>query len=444
MEVMEQAKDANGAVGFTTARGRRIRYIPGYLPFVEKVIGLPEDVAADYTLASINVAGGSDKLDLEKARALEEKQSRFAIMGYATRLLSVYRMWRMLQRTNLQFPVGKLLDIGCGYGLQPRIMKAMGLVQEAVGLDLYDRASAVDEKRLARQHRLLGLFRHIDKWQARIDRKPQSEWTDFERAFMLRFQGPRTLAKYRQGWLPGPDFYDMKLVSRPKLDRLIIGDLFGLEERFDFITALSSMEWFEAPTAIKKIASLLNDGGIFYMYVSNWWHSVAGGKAIGHFPFAPQRMEMPDYERYVREALPKNAAALRAAAVFYDPTQPTLRDYVRIGAEHGLLALAYEQDVSSAPFHKKYGVSSRGWGELEPRILDEVLADIQAFRPDVALSDLLAANTYIVFKKVDRGRQVSAGDFNAIAAANKDFVYRPSGPIGRAAKWFGKRVMRKR
>ena len=50
-------------------------------------------------------------------------------------------------------------------------------------------------------------------------------------------------------------------------------------------------------------------GGIFYMYVSNWWHSVAGGKAIGHFPFAPQRMEMPDYERYVREALPKNAEA---------------------------------------------------------------------------------------------------------------------------------------
>ncbi len=431
------------AGSFTTSRGRVIRHIPGYLPFVEKVIGLPEQVSPDYELASINVAGGADKVDIEKARVLAEKQTGFAIMGYATRLLPVYRMNRLLQSTNLRFPVGRLLDIGCGYGLQPRIIKAMGLAREAVGLDLYDRASSIDERRLRRQHRQLRWFRHIDRWQARIDAKPESQWSDFERAFMLRFQGPRLLAKYRQGWVPGPDLYDMKFVTDPTLDKLIIGDVFEVEEKFDFITAFSSMEWFEAPTAMKKIASMLNDGGVFYMYVANWWHAVAGGKAAGHFPFAAQRMEKADFARYTHESLPRNADALVKAAEFYDPTHPTLRDYVRYGAENGLLALAFQQDVSAAPFHKKYGLSSRGWGELEPQALEEALADIRAFRPDVELSDLLATNTYIVFKKIDRQRRISEDDFAAMAGKNKDFVYRPTGPVGRLAKWFGKRVMRK-
>lgn len=433
------------ADSFTTSQGRKIRYIPGYLPFVEKVVGLPDAVSQDYSLASINVAGGSDKIDFEKASILAESQSRFATMGYVSRLLPVYRMWRMLETTNLRFPVGKLLDIGCGYGLQPRIMKATGLVREAVGLDLYDRASAVDEKHLSFQHRwVLPWFRHIDKWQARIERKPEAEWTDFERASMLRFQGPRLFAKYRQGWVPGRDIYDMKFVAKPTLDRLIIGDVFGIEERFDFITAFSSMEWFEAASAMKKISSLLTDGGIFYMYVANWWHSVAGGKAAGHFPFAAQRMGMPDYERYTREALPRNADALRNAAAFYDPSHPTLRDYVRMGAENGLLAVAFEQDAATEPFHKKYGISSRGWGELEPRVLDEALADIRVFRPDVSMTDLLAMNTYIVFKKVDPNRKISEADFKAIAGTNTDFIYRPSGPVGRIAKWVGKRIVRKR
>lgn len=428
---------------FTTSRGRSIRYVPGYLPFVEKVIGLPEQVSPDYELASINVAGGADKVDVDKARVLAETQRGFAIMGYATRLLPVYRMNRLLQSTNLRFPVGRLLDIGCGYGLQPRIIKALGLAREAVGLDLYDRASSIDESRISRQHRQLRWFRHIDRWQARIDAKPPESWSDFERAFMLRFQGPRLLAKYRQGWVPGPDLYDMKFVAEPKLDRLIIGDVFEVEEKFDFITAFSSMEWFEAPSAMKKISSMLNDGGVFYMYVANWWHAVAGGKAAGHFPFAAQRMEKADFARYTRAALPRNADALTAASEFYDPTHPTLRDYVRYGAENGLLALAFQQDVASAPFHKKYGLSSRGWGELEPAVLEEALADIRTFRPDVELSDLLATNTYIVFKKIDRNRKITQADFDSMAGQNKDFVYRPSGPVGKLAKWFGKRVMRK-
>ena len=123
---------------FTTSRGRTIRHIPGYLRFIDKVVGLPEQTSPDYELASINVAGGADNIDIEKARVLAEKQAGFAIMGYATKLLPVYRMNRLLQSTNIRFPAGRLLDIGCGYGVQPRIIKALGLVREAVGLDLYD------------------------------------------------------------------------------------------------------------------------------------------------------------------------------------------------------------------------------------------------------------------------------------------------------------------
>ena len=56
----------------------------------------------------------------------------------------------------------RMLDIGCGMGMQPRILKGLGVANEAVGLDLFDRATSISDSSMRLQHRKLRLARFLE------------------------------------------------------------------------------------------------------------------------------------------------------------------------------------------------------------------------------------------------------------------------------------------
>lgn len=387
---------------FETSFGGRIGLDEDHLAFERDTAGVQESPAGDWSNASINTAGGHDKVDYDRvAESLREEKVSITVRGYGARFWRVYMLLRMLQDSSLSWPFRKGLDVGTGYGIQPRIMRGIGLVQEAVGIDIYDRATAVDERDLLRKHRQFRRHRYADWLRELCLRVPEHRRSGWQHALVSQPAAtPRYSLKHGVGWLADSGIYRIPLSHPPRLDRYLNQDIFVLEEKFDLITSYASLEWFEANSILAKISSLLEDGGVFYLWVPNWWCAKNPTRLTGHFPFASQRLTQDDYFRYLDEFMPEAAEASKTAYRYLDPGHPTLSDYLRIGVDNGLVPLGFHPLIKPDDFYRRSGINSLGYLRRDFSSVMEVLEDIRRFRPDITVQDLLPHSHAILFQKI--------------------------------------------
>ena len=139
---------------FITSFGDEIDFTPGYLDYIQKTIGLPVQPSPDYLNASINAAGGHENLDyVEVNKKLNYSRKKLSLSGYAARVARVYQFLDLLGNTQNEKKFVNHLDIGCGFGIQPRILRALGVVESTTGIDVYDRCTSLDEALLKKQHK---------------------------------------------------------------------------------------------------------------------------------------------------------------------------------------------------------------------------------------------------------------------------------------------------
>ena len=426
-----------GPGSFTNSFGTRIDFVPGYLEYVDRVIGLPKKASEDYVHASINAAGGHQNLDYAKVNEkFRYERKALSLSGYAARLARVYMFLDLMRNTNAEPHFARHLDIGCGIGIQPRILRALGIVDHTTGIDVYDRCTGVDESALAKQHRRLRWMRALEPFRRRAVRVPPEERSDLRRAVVEKVLdplSPRHRHKHQVGYMPDSDFYRLKYRAKPTLDRFIQGDVFEVNEKFNLITTFTSFEWFDARTILPKVASMLEDGGMFYIWVSNWWSDINVTRLSGHFPFACQRLNKDDYYRYLDECLPEHAEAMKGTYAWFDPGHPTLADYAEIGYQNGLMALDFREYNRPDPFGTHTGVSPLGHIALDGGVLQQVLDEIHQFRPDIRLTDLLPLSHGILFRKFDRNVKLDEAGLTR-ATSPVQFQYRPTNPALRLAK----------
>ena len=235
---------------FKTLSGRKINFIPGLYEFFQKARGdgfSPSITGKLLQDISINIAGGHSDVDYDNINKKHEsaKKERMSLWAYATRLVQVYRFMGILNDTKVNFPFRKCLDIGCGYGIQPRIMKGLDLIDEAVGIDIYDRCSAFDEKFLRKQHRRVRYYKLMEEFQKLSGEIPFLAQSDLRRTFLEKYPSLRVSMKNACGEMVDDGIYKLKMVKKPHLDRYINGDVFELDQKFDLITSYSSLEFFE-------------------------------------------------------------------------------------------------------------------------------------------------------------------------------------------------------
>jgi len=424
-------ENKNNKKSFRTSFGKTIDFVPGYIDFIKKTISLPEEAQECFEYGSINQVGGHENINYDEVnKRLKEKRRLLSLYGYASRLYRVYLFMDLLNNTYLSPPFKKCLDIGSGFGIQPRIIKALGLAQEVVANDIYDRASNIEEKTLKRRHRQYRYLRILELIQKFTLRVPQSSRSNLQRAILEKIRTPRY--QFLE-WVPDNGFYKLKFKNEPKLDRLIIGDIFKVEEKFDLITSFSSLDWFEAKSIFHKISDLLEIGGVFYMCVGNWWCPETGTTLAGHFPYAYQRLTKNDYFRYLEEHLPRYAEAMKIRYQYFDPNHPTLSQYIDIAYENGLIPLSYRSLIRRESNDMKRGIHSLGYFEFDYAEIRNILEDINKFRPDVRLSDLLPSYYAIIFKKVNKNNKINEHKLQKFYG-DTDFHYRPTNPIMRALR----------
>lgn len=425
MAVAEQSKT------FTTSFGDQIEIIPGYQklfwPQIRSFKQLAEGLKREDIDLVLSGAGEEIKPDAN------ELQCSFRC--YAIRWFRVYMMLDMFAQAGLRQPFETNLDIGTGQAVQPRILRAMGKVKHAVGLDLYDRASEFSESSMKKAHRKLKWWKHIDRLQSHVEKGGLSFLSpELRNAFLHKFENPRILGGRYSGQYPAEDYYSLKVKHPYRLDEMLVQDFYDLDRQFDLITSYTSLEHFELERAIPKIAECLKPGGVAYLWIPYWWCPFNTTYLVGDFPWTAQRLTRDDFVRYCREHHPEDADDITYVYDYFDPQHPTLNTYIELAEASGLSLLGSRRFFLPGVMNSQQILTTLGHTHFSNVNLQEVLSQIHRFRPDVQLEDLYTQSIGILLQKTPRKEKMNADSLEKLRQKHLEVNYRPSNPLLKALR----------
>jgi SAM-dependent methyltransferase len=289
---------------------------------------------------------------------------------------------------------GSTLDIGGREATVARLITAEGKADHVETIDLKPYYRRLSTKLF--QERLRDV-RAPKKWGIRVPRRLAGLLND--RYYNWAESQPREF-----GFVPHKGFgWDIRMTKAPELGTYTVAD-FNTHEfgrTFDFISAMSCIDYFDPDFLFKKISSLLNPGGIFVFFIEYFWFPVTTTDVVGHFPYVTQRLTREDFIRYLEENFPADEAAwlLKRRDYYQKGKQMTPMMFANVADEHGLSVVGEHRCMTLGDRCRRTSLPPRVMDQFDNATLKEVLEDIRQFRDDVQLADLKTGNMMMAFEK---------------------------------------------
>jgi hypothetical protein len=186
-----------------------------------------------------------------------------------------------------------MLDIGGGPGLIGQVFKASGRVRAVDDIEILDFRDAVSLDRIRAFLQLIQIARSADSSPNAVTAR---QWLSQQVAFM-ESTFPFPVNQHSNFLRVGPH-------ANLGLDRFILGDLFELNETYDFLVGATTMQHFSVPTFLSKAHALLEPGGVLFIWNAYWYWALIVIQVFGDFPWAVQRLAWEDFTRYLKEYQP--------------------------------------------------------------------------------------------------------------------------------------------
>jgi SAM-dependent methyltransferase len=372
---------------FVTKYGDRIDFIDGYFELFPDLLAQYQDTIEIY--------------DNFEEHLKKKGQDQTAVTppvwgaGYLARHARTAKMIEMLEKYGARRKYKSVLDIGTGYGVMPRLMKAFGLADKAYGLDLTDRSYFVPSQQILDYESDLARTKAMDALKSKLD-LPPTDWA---------FKGTQPEFGFS---MSNHSFFPKVVTTDIDMDGLIIDDVYKQQQKHDLITSFASLCCFDSDKIIEKVSSLLEDGGVFFVYVNLWWFPINSTILTGHFPFAHARLDRDDWTRYARENHPEHFAKMNRLYDVLDPKHPTVSTYIETAAKNGLTLLGYERCIHTQAHDPRSRFTPNYMEKFfEHSYLIEVLNNIRRFRSDVSIEDLHTSHVHMAFQKHGKPSKLS-------------------------------------
>lgn len=283
-----------------------------------------------------------------------------------------------------KWPMG--LDIGTGPGIQPRLMKISGMCERAWGIDLLDRRDEFSDDKTVEY--LDRINRSIHSPNA-AKRQEIGNVVEFINCTLGNFY-------------PLPPMTNLFDYDRPaELDEYFLGDFMAWEppggEKFDIITGMMCIEYFDAWELLKKACSLLNPGGVFFVIV-DFWHEVSGGsmQLPMDAPWLHCRVSREDLIRYFEEVRPEDAEAAKKC-IYFKNSHLTPFDYMDAAEKAGMKTMGARRSL----INNKGNVTAINMndGGLFDYFYDQIMPQAQKINPNFSPADACTQYLTMVFKK---------------------------------------------
>ena len=359
--------------GFQTSFGTTIPLIPGYKEAHPKI--RISDIITPY------------------AEMVPDKQ--MGIDGFIKDVYEYAMMMDFLENLGIKTRWDKGLDLGGAEGTMSRLLRGEGKLKTAVTVDISDVSHNLSTQ---------AFLKHYVRFRAACI---ASRFSPTLKSFLLGdglWHGRHLTPLFNHWgyWPPASSkFWNLTLKKAPKIDRYITGDVYDLQEKFDLITAFFCLDYFNIDKIFATISRLLTEGGTFFMAVNYWWYSVSAAGIVGDFPYCCQRLTREDFIRYFQEFHPEEADDALQRYNYYHQSaiHPTLNDYAEIADRYDMTTLGSTRLTPPRDVHHRSAVTPTQLNQFEDSRLQDVLADVRRFRPDVGLLDLQTAHVMLVFQK---------------------------------------------
>ena len=349
---------------FTTADGQQVDFVPGW--FEQK---------------NIWPLGLKNFKEFVEKNFISPLYLRPGLGSFVNKLVVLSFFIEVLRELSLFPPKRKrTLDIGTGSGIHPRLLKGAGLCQEAWGIDVADRSREFSEKDVAEYVQTVTGILHVGNEEAKKQIKTTIDHTTLD----VGSEYPLYTS-----FKPGGSF---------SLDEYIVADFMDFKmgsTTFDIITGFMCIEYFDAGELFRKVASMLEPGGIFF-FIVDYWYELFGSSM--HLPMdAPwlhARVEVGDLLRYYEEARPE-IWPWAEKAVYFEKSHMTPPDYSAEAAKAGMRPVCYRRSILSHYLNQCLYENS----EMAKYFYLKVLPEAIQINPNVTESDFFTKYLTMVFVK---------------------------------------------
>ncbi|MEG3637842.1 methyltransferase domain-containing protein [Magnetococcus sp. PR-3] len=289
------------------------------------------------------------------------------------------------------------LDLGGAEGVVSSLLRAEGKVRTSSCIDIVDYRGVFPAWLHVLYHLKYRFDVAISKWLP-----VPAKWHVFR----------KNINKYGYHTNFHSSVWNLRLRRMPGIDEFVVGDLYDQKEQYDLITAFNAICYFDYDRLFGKVSELLEEDGVFFFLADYWWFPANSTTIYGDFPYACQRLDREELERYFREHYPEHADDMLNKYDYFheDARRPTVADYVAAAQKHGLsLAGAERLYPSEASNDGRTPVVPAELQRYADVDLNEVLEDIHRTRPDVTLEDLHTVHVMMAFvKRSDKSEKLES------------------------------------
>jgi hypothetical protein len=307
----------------------------------------------------------------------EELDAIAPFYGFAKDVYEFNLMIKELIENNISLDMNRSLDIGGMEGTVSRLLSGTGMSKIADCVDIHDYRQQISDT----------LFqRYLKVWR----------WSNI-------LYSRKTKYNFREHF--GCNLKNLsikKIIYTPKISNYFTDGFIDFVQpyKYDFVSALLCMPYFQLDKFFEKLSSIMKSGGTFYMLSDYWWGQCNSSALTGGAPWIAQRLEADDFLNYFKTIYPKVDQSYLSGRLNYyhgGGYRPTLTGYVDIAEKYGFSLISCKRFFGDAIDNERIFFS---FDNLKARgFVDDALKNIRRFRDDVFEEDLHTNFISCIFKK---------------------------------------------
>lgn len=295
--------------------------------------------------------------------------------------LVVFNYFYEVMREHCPYPIKwhRVLDIGTGPAIHPRLMKGVGMCNEAWGIDVLDRSNDYPDALIKRYITNFRKYKWFPKTVETIERVSR-DVSDTGYTIHTPFTA----------FPPNPNL---------ELKKYIVSDFMDYDfgnQKFDCITAIMCIEYFDTTKLFEKVSSILRTGGLFFVIVDNWYELFGGSMHLPmDTPWLHARVSTDDLIRYYEEVRP-DISPYAKQCMYVVRSHMTPTDYAMEARKAKMHLMSYRRGRGAWGFSIENVLFGGG---LEAMFYNEILPQAQSINPSVMPSDFLTSYLTLVMVK---------------------------------------------